>query len=120
MHDGQNLFDPEDAFGGVAWAIDETPQMLILEGRIEPLIIVGIYNSGGDRINEYTPVRTETGKMKGHGGRAADYGRMIIEELKPFIDASINTARAGIYRHGRIVAWRACHALFRADAAGCV
>jgi predicted alpha/beta superfamily hydrolase len=86
MHDAQNLFNPADAFGGVAWAADETAQSLILSGQIEPLIIVGIYNSGEKRIDEYTPVKSPVGKMKGHGGQADAYGRMIIEELKPFID----------------------------------
>jgi predicted alpha/beta superfamily hydrolase len=86
MHDGQNLINPEDAFGGVVWGVDETAQQLILTGAIEPLIIVGIYNAGKHRVDEYTPVRSETGRMRGHGGRADHYGRMIIEEIKPFID----------------------------------
>ena len=82
MHDAQNLFNPEDAFGGVAWGADDTAQRLILSGEIEPLIIVGIYNNGEQRIDEYTPVRG----TRGRGGQADLYGRMIIEELKPFID----------------------------------
>ena len=36
----------------------ETADELILTGQIEPLIIVGIYNTGEHRINEYTPLRT--------------------------------------------------------------
>jgi len=86
MHDGQNLYNPEDAFGGVVWGVDETAQRLILAGEISPLIIVGIYNAGGARVDEYTPVKAERGRMRGHGGKADHYGRMIIEELKPFID----------------------------------
>lgn len=86
MHDGQNLINPEDAFGGIVWGVDQTANNLILAGVIEPLIIVGIYNAGKHRVDEYTPVRSETGKMRGHGGKADQYGRMIIEELKPFID----------------------------------
>ena len=86
MHDGQNLINPEDAFGGIVWGVDETAQMLILTEQIEPLIIVGIYNSGEKRIDEYTPVRSVGGRMRGRGGNADAYGRMIIEELKPFID----------------------------------
>jgi predicted alpha/beta superfamily hydrolase len=85
MHDGQNLIVAEDAFGGVAWSVDETAQALILSGEIEPLIIVGIYNTP-HRIDEYTHVRAVGGKMRGHGGKADLYGRMIIEDLKPFID----------------------------------
>lgn len=86
MHDGQNLINPGDAFGGVVWGVDETAQKLILTNQIEPLIIVGIYNSGEKRIDEYTPVKSAGGRMKGRGGQADQYGRMIIEELKPFID----------------------------------
>ena len=86
MHDGQNLYNPEDAFGGIVWGADETAQRLILAGEIEPVIIVGIYNAGAARIDEYTPVKSNVGRMKGHGGRADFYGRMMIEELKPFID----------------------------------
>lgn len=86
MQDGQNLMNPEDAFGGIAWGVDETAQRLILANEIEPLIIVGIYNTGVKRTDEYTPVKSTVGRMKGHGGKADFYGRMIIEELKPFID----------------------------------
>ncbi len=86
MHDGQNLVNPQDAFGGVVWGVDETAQTLILTEQIEPLIIVGIYNSGEKRIDEYTPVKSSGGRMPGRGGHADQYGRMIIEELKPFID----------------------------------
>lgn len=86
MHDAQNLFNPGEAFGGVAWAADETAQRLILNGEIEPLIIVGIYNAGVKRTDEYTPVKTAVGRMRGHGGEGDRYGQMIVEELKPFID----------------------------------
>lgn len=86
MHDGQNLINPEDAFGGIVWGVDETAQTLILTERIEPLIIVGIYNSGERRIDEYTPVKSAAGRTRGRGGKADAYGRMIIEELKPFVD----------------------------------
>lgn len=91
MHDGQNLMKTQDAFGGVVWGVDKTAQELILTEQIEPLIIVGIYNAGAKRIDEYTPVKTTTGRMRGHGGRADFYGRMLIEELKPFIDKNYLT-----------------------------
>src|SRR5438067_442952 len=57
MHDGQNLFDPATAFGGNEWRLDDTAEELIGAGAIEPLIIVGIYNTGERRIDEYTPTR---------------------------------------------------------------
>ena len=91
MHDGQNLFDAAEAFGGVPWAVDETAQGLILAGEVSPLIIVGVHNSGESRIDEYTPVAAERGRMRGRGGKADIYGRMIIEDLKPFIDSEYRT-----------------------------
>lgn len=90
MQDGQNLVRAEDAFGGVAWAVDDTANRLALTGEAEPVIIVGIYNTA-DRLDEYTHVQAEKGKMRGKGGKADHYGRMIIEELKPFIDAQYLT-----------------------------
>lgn len=88
MHDGQNLFEPDTAFNkGEHWRVGETAAQLIEAGRIEPLIIVGIYNTGEARVEEYTP----TGDKKLGGGHADDYGRMIIEELKPLIDREYRT-----------------------------
>ena len=91
LHDGQNLFDGATSFiPGQEWRVDETAQTLILAGKIEPLIIVGIYNTGKDRVNEYTA--TEDAKYKA-GGKADLYGRFLIEELKPFIDSTYRTKK---------------------------
>lgn len=87
LHDGQNVFERNTAFGGVEWQVDETAQALISAGEIEPLIVVGIYNAGEERINEYTPTADAT---RG-GGKAALHGRMLLEEIKPFIDAHYRT-----------------------------
>ncbi len=83
LHDGQNLFDRNTAYvPGRIWGVHETADRLIADGEIEPLIIVGIHNAGPDRINEYTPTRDP----KMGGGDADLYGRMLLEEVKPFID----------------------------------
>ena len=88
MHDGQNLFEPDTAFQkGEHWRLGDTADALIAAGRIEPLIIVGIYNTGVHRKEEYTP----THDAKLGGGLADDYGRMIVEELKPFVDRTYCT-----------------------------
>ena len=90
MHDGQNLFDGATSFiPGQEWRVDETAQRLISTGKIEPLIIVGVYNTK-DRIDEYTPTADAKYKL---GGKADLYGRMLVEELKPFIDANYRTKR---------------------------
>ena len=89
LHDGQNLFDGATSFiPGKEWRVDETAQSFITAGKIESIIIVGIYNAGRARIDEYTPVADEKYKM---GGKADLYGRMLVEELKPFIDATYRT-----------------------------
>jgi predicted alpha/beta superfamily hydrolase len=88
MQDGQNLFDPETSFiKGNYWRMGETADALAGAGAMEPLIIVGIYNAGVKRVDEYTPVED---KRLGGGG-ADTYGRMLVDELKPFIDARYRT-----------------------------
>jgi len=54
MHDGQNVFDQRGA--GTEWRIDETAERLIESGEIDPVIIVGVYNTAA-RVDEYTPTR---------------------------------------------------------------
>jgi predicted alpha/beta superfamily hydrolase len=89
MHDGQNLFDGETAYvAGHDWKMARTAERLIVESRIEPLIIVGIWNTGVQRMGEYTPSR-DAGV--GDGGLLPKYGRLIVEELKPFIDQRYRT-----------------------------
>lgn len=86
LHDGQNVFDKATSVGE-EWRVDETAQALIAAGEIEPLIMIGIYNTGVHRITEYTPTT-----LPGKGGGLADsYGRMLVEELKPLIDRKYKT-----------------------------
>ena len=86
LHDGQNVFNDATAYGGVEWRVDETAQQLISAGLIEPLIVVAIYNSGETRPDDYTQTATENG-----GGHSDAYGRMLVDELKPFIDTTYRT-----------------------------
>jgi predicted alpha/beta superfamily hydrolase len=87
LQDGQNVFDRATSFGE-EWRVDESAEALITAGAIEPLIVVAIYNTGEHRVDEYTPTpRAEIDR----GGHANEYGRMLVEELKPFIDRTYNT-----------------------------
>jgi predicted alpha/beta superfamily hydrolase len=79
VHDGQNVFDPATSFLGVDWQIDEVADQLIRAGRMQEIIIVGIYNTT-DRGPEYSDT------PKGHA-----YMRFIVEKLKPFIDKEYRT-----------------------------
>jgi predicted alpha/beta superfamily hydrolase len=90
MQDGQNLFDAATSFfPGMERHMDESAQTLIEQKIIHPLIIVGIYSTGLDRLNEYTPTMLPNGR----GGEADAYGRMLVEEIKPFIDNQYRTLR---------------------------
>jgi len=88
LHDGQNLFDPEKSFiKGQHWRVGEVATGLIQAGMLQPIIIVGVSNAGIRRLDEYTPTND---KRRG-GGEADAYGRLLVEELKPFIDAAYRT-----------------------------
>ena len=88
MHDGQNLFEPERAFiPGQNWRLAEAADEKIGARTTRPMIIAGIDNTN-TRIDEYTPTHDAA---RNAGGKADDYARMIIEELKPVIDAGYRT-----------------------------
>ena len=88
MHDGQNLFDAVTAFAGQEWHLDETAEALIGAGHIAPLIIVGVGHAGVARAEELTPSRDPRHKA---GGSAAAYTRLIVDEVKRYIDEHYRT-----------------------------
>src|SRR5882757_8750221 len=65
LNDGQNLFDPATACAGVDWRVDATAERLIGEGKIPPMIVVGIDNTGGNRAREYIPYRSTEPRVFG-------------------------------------------------------
>jgi len=83
MHDGNNLFIPNEAFFNNEWGIDETMDRLDAMNIIDKVIVVGIYPH--DRMDEYT--------KPGYEG----YGRFITEELKREVDAHLRTLSAPAY-----------------------
>jgi predicted alpha/beta superfamily hydrolase len=96
LQDGQNLFDPATAFAGQDWGADITADSLIRAGEIDPLLMVGVYNTGVRRISEYTPTK-DSGRRK--GGKGDRYAKMMARELKPFIDQQYRTRRGAVH-HG--------------------
>lgn len=87
LHDGQNLFDGTTSFiPGMDWQVGQTADQCISAGSVEPLIIVGIYNTKA-RIREYTP--THVPKLG--GGRADRYGKFLVGEVMPFIEREYRT-----------------------------
>ena len=96
LHDGQNLFDGATSFiPGMDWHVGQTADQCIQEGRVEPLIIVGIYNAGKQRLGEYTPTRAP----KLGGGRANRYAKFLLDEVRPFVKGNYRV-REGIANTG--------------------
>lgn len=94
LHDGQNVFDSATSFipgPDGEWHADEAAERLIAAGVIEPLLIVGVYNAGAERANEYSLTHDPSFGANGGGGKADLYGRLLVEELKPFIDRTYRT-----------------------------
>jgi len=91
FQDGQNIFDPITAFLGNAWHAGDRATDLIRAHRIAAPIMVGIYNTGFNRMNEYAPTPAEFSGWDGEKckstGDAKRYAKFVVQELKPFIDA---------------------------------
>lgn len=88
LHDGQNLFDGRTSYvADCTWRAHTTADDLNGSGQIEPVILVGIANTGLRRMSEYTPTRD----WKMGGGEGPAYGRLLVEELKPAIDRIYRT-----------------------------
>ncbi len=81
MFDGQNLFDQMPGVPG-EWGVDETLTRLIGEGRVEPLIVVGIPHSGQYRTQEYMP----QGSYKGIEGDGAACMEWVVSEVVPKVN----------------------------------
>ena len=91
LNDGQNLFDPATAYIGVDWQADESATLLIGEGKIPPLIIVGIDNAQKDRAKEYLPYRSmHPPVFRPQGKRYPDF---LLNEVMPFVGERYRIAR---------------------------
>jgi predicted alpha/beta superfamily hydrolase len=86
FQDGQNVFDRATSFLGIEWGVDETAGRLVRAGTVPAFIAVAMANTP-DRMAEYTPAAD----ARHGGGGAAAYGAFLVEELKPFVDATYRT-----------------------------
>ncbi|PYX28276.1 MAG: esterase [Acidobacteria bacterium] len=91
LNDGQNLFDPATAFAGVDWRVSVAAERLILEGKIPPLIIVGIDNTGESRLREYIPYRSLELRLFGPQGKR--YPEFLLREAMPMIEKYYRVAK---------------------------
>jgi predicted alpha/beta superfamily hydrolase len=95
MHDGHNLFYPEDSYSGEIWAVDDCfkdhPELC-------EVIVVGLScsneHSGRGRFSEYSIFDILFGKAFGGRaipGKGKTYLEYLVKELKPEIDARFRT-----------------------------
>lgn len=110
LHDGQMLFDAAQTWNKQGWEIDDTIAALLQQELIEPMLVVGIHNTGANRHAEYCPQRAldllpvlyrdslnatlREPHPKGYFAgpiQSDNYLRFIVQELKPFIDAHYPT-----------------------------
>ena len=99
MHDGQNLFDKATAGYGKEWEIDEHLDRLIVQKKVRPTIVVGIWSTP-KRLQEYVPAKAfdhlppaYMDRVRGlYGGNPLSDGylKFLVRELKPRIDARFN------------------------------
>jgi predicted alpha/beta superfamily hydrolase len=88
LHDGQNLIDGRTSYVAFrTWEANTTADAFTTAGEVEPMILVGIANTGVHRMAEYTPTRDP----RMGGGLGPRYGRMLVEEIKPLIDTTFRT-----------------------------
>lgn len=116
MHDGQNIFQDEDAIRGISLGMKEYLDASGLE-----IIVVGIdLNTVGEkRVNEYCPwvngelSKRMLGRASSSGGMGEVYLDFILTELKPLIDGKYrtvenNSSMVGISLGGLISTYAAC------------
>jgi predicted alpha/beta superfamily hydrolase len=114
MHDGQNVFDDNEAIGGISLGLED----YLDENGLET-IVVAIDQNSEERINEYCPwAHGEYSKqILGHasplGGKGKQYVDFIVNVLKPFIDNKYRTltdrtAMAGISLGGLVSTYAMC------------
>ena len=81
MHDGQNLD---------GWKVVEDIDQLVAAGLMGEIIVVGIYNRENLRAFDYLPDAPALNGIVPCGG-LDEYGKFIVEELKPYIDSHYPT-----------------------------
>ncbi len=102
-HDGQNLFEPGNAFGGQEWMLDETLEQMIAAGEIPPVIVVALSNTAR-RWQDYAPqnvierlpapLRAQMLEERGAPLYGDAYVAYLVGEVKPQIDRDYRTRPA--------------------------
>jgi enterochelin esterase-like enzyme len=108
--DGQNIWDdPHCCFGHGGWYLNRIVDQLAREGKMEPVILVGIPNSD-QRYREYAPGRSYF-DIAGHS-----YASYVRDVVKPHIEKTFPARRTakdnavlGSSLGGLVALWMAHH-----------
>lgn len=108
MHDGQMLFDSSTTWNKQTWNIDDVATQLMQAGKIQNVMVVGIWNAGKARHANYFPQKpfeslnqaqkdsiTKALQQKGRTTldfqpNSDNYLKFLVSELKPMIDKKYN------------------------------
>ncbi|WJH31218.1 alpha/beta hydrolase-fold protein [Paenibacillus sp. CC-CFT742] len=90
VHAGQRAFGPSGP-GNETWHMDRAVDELIVSGRIEPLIMVGIAHVRPVTHNEFYHYIAPEREAISVGCSGVAYEHFIIHELKPLIDHRYRT-----------------------------
>jgi enterochelin esterase-like enzyme len=120
MHDGQMLYDQSQAWNKQSWNVDDVAFELLSKDKVKNFIVVGIWNSGQTRHQDYFPQKpfaqlskiekdTVVAQLR-RAGRSSEkfhpqsdkYLKFIVKELKPYIDNrySVKKERENTYIAG--------------------
>lgn len=83
--DGQNVFEHAPGLPG-EWHADEAAAELIASGRVEPMLIVAIPNSGRYRADEYIPAGW--GTLRGVEPSGHEFLGWIASEVIPAVESA--------------------------------
>jgi len=88
MHDGQNLFNDSTSFGGVSWRCQDTVNLLVVEGKMDEIIIVGIDNT----INRTAELTYSIDPNEKDGGSGILYLDFIEQTVLPFVQVAFRVS----------------------------
>jgi enterochelin esterase-like enzyme len=100
LNDGQNLFDVcTSLFGREEWRVDETVNRLIGEGKLPPMIVVGIDDAGRRlRAKEYLPYVDDTLNPPEPNPEGKLYPHFLLDEVVPFVESHYRVLKGPGYR----------------------
>lgn len=102
MHDGQNLFDATTTWNGQEWDVETVVSGLVEEGRIRPVIVVGVHSTQETRTSDLMPQKVFSSPEMIEEGkkylttplRGDAYAHFVSVTLKRYIDSIYRTMAA--------------------------